>query len=69
MGKKSKEELALMSSEELQAMVLHLQDEVDHVVNLNAKAVRLNDELNASLCKMEMRMQILMELLKSWGEE
>lgn len=69
MGKKSKEELALMSSEELQAMVLHLQDEVDHVVNLNAKAVRLNDELNANLCKMEMRMQILMELLKSWGEK
>lgn len=69
MGKKSKEELALMSSEELQAMVLHLQDEVDHVVNLNAKAVRLNDDLNANLCKMEMRMQILMELLKSWGEK
>lgn len=69
MEKKSREMLALMSKEELEALVLHLQDEVDNVINLNAKAIRFNDELKASLSRMEMRMQILMELLKSWGEK
>lgn len=69
MEKKTREELALMSKEELEVVVLHLQDEISEVeVSLTASR-EMKDLFYDKMRAMEVKMKILMQLLKSWGVE
>lgn len=67
MEKKTREEIAQMSKEELEGMVMNLQDEV---INANAALSAARDMKDIFYDKakmMEVRMEVMMKLLKSWG--
>lgn len=66
MEKKTIEELALMGKEELEAVVLHLQDEVDEVEASLTASREMKNIFYDKMRAMEVRMEILMQLLKSW---
>lgn len=67
MEKKTREELALMGKEELEALVLHLQDEVEGAESSLEASRELRDMYFNKARAMEGRMDILVQLLKSWG--
>lgn len=69
MEKKTREELALMGKEELEAVVLHLQDEVEEVEASLTVSREMKDLFYDKMRAMEVRLEILMQLLKSWGVE
>lgn len=69
MEKKTREELALMGKEELEAVVLHLQDEVEEVEAFLTASREMKDLFYDKMRAMEVRLEILMQLLKSWGVE
>lgn len=69
MEKKTREELALMGKEKLEAVVLHLQDEVEEVEASLTASREMKDLFYDKMRAMEVRLEILMQLLKSWGVE
>ena len=69
MEKKTREELALMGKEELEAVVLHLQDEVDELEASLTASREMKNLFYNKMRAMEVRVEILMQLLKSWGVE
>jgi hypothetical protein len=67
MEKKTREEIALMSNEELEGMVMNLQDEVHNANAALSVAREMKDLFYDKAKMMEMRMEVMMKLLKSWG--
>lgn len=66
MEAKSKEELALMGKEELEALALHLQDEVQSVEAALKSSRELKDMFYDRATLMEQRISLMLQLLKSW---
>lgn len=67
MEKKTREEIAQMSKEELEGMVMNLQDEVNNANAALSVAREMKDLFYDKAKMMEMRMEVMMKLLKSWG--
>ena len=67
MEKKTREEIAQMSKEELEGMVMNLQDEVNNANAALSAARDMKDIFYDKAKMMEMRMEVMMKLLKSWG--
>lgn len=67
MEKKTREEIAQMSKEELEGMVMNLQDEVNNANAALSAARDMKDIFYDKAKMMEVRMEVMMKLLKSWG--
>lgn len=66
METRTQEELALMSKEELEVMVLHLQDEVIKMTASLSTARELKDMFYDKAERLEQRFTVLMNLLDTW---
>lgn len=66
MEAKTREELALMGKEELEALVLHLQDEVASLQATIKAAREMKDMFYDRAMLMESRLMLMQQLLKSW---
>ena len=67
MEKKTREEIAQMSKEELEGMVMNLQDEVNNANAALSAARDMKDIFYDKAKMMEVRLEVMMKLLKSWG--
>lgn len=66
MEAKTREELALMGKEELEAVVLHLQDEVASLQATIKAAREMKNMFYERATLMESRLMLIQQLLKSW---
>lgn len=66
MEAKTREELALMGKEELEALVLHLQDEVACNEATIKAAREMKDMFYDRATLMESRLTLIQQLLMSW---
>lgn len=67
MEAKTKEQLAGMSHEELEVLVLHQQDEEQGLRAVLNHTEEMRTYYFTRLSEMEARMDVLLKLLKSWG--
>lgn len=66
METRTQEELAMMSKEELEVLVLHLQDEVSKMMASLSTARDLKDMFYEKAERLEQRFTVLMNLLDTW---
>ena len=66
METRTQEELALMSKEELEVMVLHLQDEVSKIEAELSASRSIKDMFYDKAERLEQRFTVLMNLLNTW---
>lgn len=63
---KTREELTLMSKEELEALVLHLQEEISSLFTAAEGLRETKNMFFERATLMEERLTLLMQMLKSW---
>lgn len=66
MEKRTKEELVAMSHEELEALVMHLQHEVEEMASSLSASREIKNVFQEKCEAMECRLNILHLLLESW---
>lgn len=67
MEERTREELAQMSHEELEVLVLHHQDEVKSLRGLLDYQKEMQEHFYGMTKQMEARMEVLLKPLQTWG--